>query len=194
MFGINGNIFNINKNKILIIYIMPKKSVYKEQKKKSSKFKKSVSSKFKKSVSSRKKKIGRLLSFIRKKSKMSKQPTLMRKQRTLMRKQPMVTRKQRTLMRKQPTLMREKSMLMRKQPTLMRKPLKTLRRKPLQIYRNPVSMKSMSFQDSKFYSSQSGEKPVFKRITSGIQNIDGDVSGFKFNQDNNHQQLITYPN
>ena len=52
----------------------------------------------------------------------------------------------------------------------------------------------MSFQDSKFYSSQSGQKPVYKRRTRGLKNIDGDVSGFEFNQDNNQQRLITYPN
>ena len=144
MFGNVWNIFNINKNKILIINIMPKKSVYKKPKKKSSKFKKSVSS--------GKKNTRRLVSTIHKKTKMRKQPTVMRKQ------------------------------------------PKTLRKNPLQIYRKPLSMKSMSFQDSKFYSSQSGKKPVFKRRTSGFKNIDGDISGFEFNQDNNQQRLITYPN
>ena len=71
------------------------------------------------------------------------------------------TVRKKTKMRKQPTVMR-------KQPTVMRKQPKTLRKIPLQIYRKPLSMKSMSFQDSKFYSSQTGQKPVYKRKNTWI--------------------------
>ena len=80
-----------------------------------------------------------------------------------------------------------------RKPVTFRKPVR-LRKQPLQIRRKPISMKSMNFQDSKFYSSQTGKKPVFKRRTRGFKNMDGDISGFEFDQDNNQKRLITYPN
>ena len=65
------------------------------------------------------------------------------------------------------------------------------RKRRFVLHKPSSSHKSMRYQDSSFYSSGTGKKPLYKRRARGLRKIDGSVSGFRFDQDNEKKYLTT---